>query len=127
MALRDNFNMWKIAACIRLGTILSNYFWVEYKMNWKRFVISDDLRLRESQEQDKSSYIVYQAIVTPLGSQIKQYTASNETGLQNQREHLIILTKYKAVHSTGVSENNSSSGMLFELTERIGSILLNVH
>ena len=32
-------------------------------------------------------------------------------GLQNQREH-IILTKYKAVHPTAVSENNSSSGML---------------
>ena len=33
-------------------------------------------------------------------------------GLQNQREHHIILTKYEAVHPTAVSENNSSSGML---------------
>ena len=32
-------------------------------------------------------------------------------GLQNQREHHIMLTKYEAVHPTAVSENNSS-GML---------------
>ena len=30
-------------------------------------------------------------------------------GLQNQREHNFILTKYEAVHPTDVSENNSSS------------------
>ena len=37
-------------------------------------------------------------------------------GLQNKREHHIILTKYEAVHPTVVSENNSSSGMLIILT-----------
>ena len=33
-------------------------------------------------------------------------------GLQNQREHHINLTKYEAVHSMAVSENNSSLGMI---------------
>ena len=33
-------------------------------------------------------------------------------GLQNQQEHLEILTKYVAVQPTAVSENYSSSGML---------------
>ena len=33
-------------------------------------------------------------------------------GVQNQREHHIILTEYEAVHSTAVTENSSSSGML---------------
>ena len=33
-------------------------------------------------------------------------------GLQNQRKHHIIFTKYEAVHPTGVSENYSSSPML---------------
>ena len=33
-------------------------------------------------------------------------------GVQNQREHNIMLTKYEAVQPTAVSENNSSSGMI---------------
>ena len=61
--------------------------------------------------------------------QIKQDTASNEWDVvQNQYEHHIILTKYKAVHPTIVSENYSSSGMLIIFikvqTECILSIIL---
>ena len=56
--------------------------------------------------------IRYRATATIRRPQIKQYTASNEEGLQNQREQHIILTKYKAVHPTVVSDNNSSSGII---------------
>ena len=58
--------------------------------------------------------IRYRATATPRRPQIKQCTASKKEGggLQNQREHHIILTKYEAVHQTAVTENNSSSGML---------------
>ena len=38
-------------------------------------------------------------------------------GIQNQREHHIIYTKYEAVHPTYVTENNSSSGMLILLAK----------
>ena len=62
------------------------------------------------EEQDKSSDIEQQP---PFGDpQIKQYAASNESGVQNQREHQIILTKYEPFHPTTVWENNSSSEML---------------
>ena len=48
-------------------------------------------------------------------------------GLQNQREHHIIVTKYEAVHPTAVSENYSSSGMLKILIKiQTVSILSNV-
>ena len=43
--------------------------------------------------------------------QIKQYTASNEGGDTNRREHPKILIKYAAVHPTAVSENYSTLGM----------------
>ena len=48
----------------------------------------------------------------PSATAAKQYTASKEGVIQNQRDHHIIKTKYEAVHPTYVSENNSSSGML---------------
>ena len=59
----------------------------------------------------------YRATATLWQPQIKQYTTSNEgMGLQNQREHHIILTEYEATHPTAVWENNSLSGMLIILT-----------
>ena len=54
--------------------------------------------------------IRYQATVTLRRPRIKQYATSNEGGgVQNQREHhiILILTKYGVVHPTAVSENNS--------------------
>ena len=62
-------------------------------------------------EQDKSSDIEQRP---PFGDRkISNIQPQNRVGgLQNQQEHHIILTKYKAVHPTAVSENNSSSGML---------------
>ena len=51
-----------------------------------------------TQEQAKSSDIEQQ--------QIKQYTASNDGGIRNQREHPKM---YVAVHPTVVLENYSSS------------------
>ena len=49
--------------------------------------------------------IRYRVAATLRQPQIKQDTASNKgEGLQNQRDHHIILTKYDAVHSTAVSE-----------------------
>ena len=53
--------------------------------------------------------IRYRATATLRRPQIKQYTISNERGLQNQREHHIILTNYETTHPTAVSENYSSS------------------
>ena len=46
--------------------------------------------------------IRYRATATLRRSPIKHNNASNEKGLQHQREHHIILTKYEAVHPTGV-------------------------
>ena len=57
--------------------------------------------------------IRYRETATLRRPQIKQYTDSkDEGGVQTQRKHHIILTKYEAVHRTGVSENNSSSEVL---------------
>ena len=57
--------------------------------------------------------IRYQSTATLRRPKIKQYTASNEGGgLQNQRQHHIILTKYVVVHPMAFSENYSLSGML---------------
>ena len=44
---------------------------------------------------------------------------SLKRGLQNQREHHIILTKSKAVHPTAVSENNSENNNIKELSRFI--------
>ena len=67
---------------------------------WKSYV----------KEQDKSSDIEQQP---PFGDRkISNIQPRNRGGLQNQKEHHVILTKYEAVHPTAVSENNSSSGML---------------
>ena len=53
--------------------------------------------------------IRYRATATFRRPQIKQNTASKQGGgLENQREHHIILTKYEAVHPTAISENYSS-------------------
>ena len=57
---------------------------------------------------------------------MKQYAASNEGVLQNQREHHKILIKYVAVHPTAVPENYSSSGMLTILIKAQISILSNI-
>ena len=67
-------------------------------------------------EQDKS------ATTTLWLPQMNQYTASNDggggaTNIENQREHHIILTKYEAVPTTNVSENNAWSEMLIILTK----------
>ena len=61
------------------------------------------------QEQD---VILYRATATIGRPQMKPYPASKDVGVQNQREHHIILTKYEAVHPTAVSENKSLSGIL---------------
>ena len=65
----------------------------------------------------KRQIIRYRATVTLRRPQIKHHNPSNEMGrVQSQREHHIILTKCEVVHPTAVSENNSSSWMLFNLT-----------
>ena len=57
--------------------------------------------------------IRYRATANLQRPQIKHNTASKwGGGVQNQRRHHIILTKYIAVHPTAVSENKSCSGML---------------
>ena len=48
----------------------------------------------------------------PLATANKAIQNLKIGGLQNQREHLIILAKYESVHPTVVSENYSSPGML---------------
>ena len=60
----------------------------------------------------------------PTETQIKQYTASSERGLQNQREHHIILTKYEVVHPTAVSENYSSLGR-FIILVKVQTVCIN--
>ena len=64
-------------------------------------------------KQDKSSDIEHQP---PFGDRKYSNTLPEKRGIQNQRAHHIILTKYEAVNPTYVSENNSSSGMLIILT-----------
>ena len=60
------------------------------------------------EEHDKSSDIEQQQ---PFGGRKYSNTLPQKRGIQNQRKHHIILTKYEAVHPTAVSENNSSSEM----------------
>ena len=64
--------------------------------------------------------IRYRATATLRRLQINQYTASNEGGIQNQREHVVF-------HPTAVSENYSSSGMLrILINAQTVSILSNI-
>ena len=79
---------------------------------WNCFFVQRMTKGHIAQCPQTSQIIWYRAKATLRRQQIKRYTASKEGGVQNQWEHYIILTKYEAVHPTGVSENNSSLGRL---------------
>ena len=61
---------------------------------------------------NKTNHPISSSSHTPTTANIAIHCLNMGWGLQNQREHNIILTKYEAVHPTAVWENNSSSGIL---------------
>ena len=117
---------WRI---VDLEAYLIQMFPVDHEVNdtTKYYEVALSRIMNYSVDHDHIYSNLYGATATLRWLQIKQYTVSNEEGLQNQREYPKILIKYVAVHPTDVSENYSSSGMLTILIKaQTVSILSNI-